>query len=222
MKEVNKEELISQFSEYLDSAELHLLNDDDKDTVDLFSLFKELTELKNEVKIESRQVKSALSKFSEVFDELKQNQQSAQLQTKLQLENHTNITDKQTKNLLIDLLKLRDSINESITSFEKLKKPRSIFGFDKHKTQEHILALKEGQVMILKRLDAILRSQDVTPIDVVGHPLDPHTSRALKIRNDNNIDTGIVISEVNKGFYWKSDILRTAEVEVNKQVDTHE
>ncbi|OQY48555.1 MAG: hypothetical protein B6247_24935 [Candidatus Parabeggiatoa sp. nov. 2] len=64
MDESTKEKLITQFSAYLDSYQV---NEETQQT-DLFSLFTELAALRNEVKLESRQVKNALDLFKETFD----------------------------------------------------------------------------------------------------------------------------------------------------------
>jgi molecular chaperone GrpE len=74
MNYATKEHLIAQFRAYLDVVEgVHPLTIEEPGReIDLFTLFSELAALKNEVKLESRQVKTALDQFREVFDTLRQ------------------------------------------------------------------------------------------------------------------------------------------------------
>ena len=71
MDETDKERLVERFRDYLESMEEYLPQQA-PETPDLFTLLSELTALKNEVKIESRQVKTALDEFRGLFDTLQQ------------------------------------------------------------------------------------------------------------------------------------------------------
>jgi molecular chaperone GrpE len=68
MDESKKAELLTEFETYLQSVD----EIEDTNTTDLFALFTELAALRNEVKLESRQVKKALDMF-------KQNNQDREL-----------------------------------------------------------------------------------------------------------------------------------------------
>ena len=46
--------------------------------------------------------------------------------------------------------------------------------------------------------------------------LDPHTMNAVEIDRDPKIDNGIVLEELRKGFLFEDQVLRIAEVKVNK------
>ncbi len=54
MDQSTKEKLIEQFREYLETEQI---NEEKSQQTDLFSLFTELAALRNEIKLESRQVK---------------------------------------------------------------------------------------------------------------------------------------------------------------------
>ncbi|MGH8499245.1 MAG: hypothetical protein ACRERV_10630, partial [Methylococcales bacterium] len=64
MDEVIKQQLLSEFYEYIDTdgSAGNEARDPDR-TVDLYSLLQEFIALKTEVKIEARQFKSALAQF---------------------------------------------------------------------------------------------------------------------------------------------------------------
>ena len=66
MDSEQKELYIDRFRSYLDSVASN--PDDNVEQTDMYSLFVELAALKNEVKLESRQVKNALDEFKKVFE----------------------------------------------------------------------------------------------------------------------------------------------------------
>ena len=67
-----KERLIGQFRAYLEAADGLATVEDQERSIDLFTLFGELSALKIEVKLESRQVRAAIEEFRKVFDTLHQ------------------------------------------------------------------------------------------------------------------------------------------------------
>lgn len=70
--------------------------------------------------------------------------------------------------------------------------------------------------MTLKRFEQLLQRHQVYAIDCVGKPLDPRTMSAVEISQDPKLDNGIVIEELRKGFLFENNVLRLAEVKVNK------
>ena len=77
MDTTDRNQLLEQFSNYLDSAHADdIMMSDDDSKIDLFALFTELAALKNEVKRESRQVKDALDQFRQVFSSLEERNQA--------------------------------------------------------------------------------------------------------------------------------------------------
>ena len=68
-----KEQLLSRFRAYLDSVPETAVSEAETGQTDLYSLFTELAALKNEVRLESRQMKTARDEFKAVFTTLDAN-----------------------------------------------------------------------------------------------------------------------------------------------------
>ena len=79
-----------------------------------------------------------------------------------------------------------------------------------------ITAMAQGQEISLRRLDQLLNSYQVIALETCGKPLDPHTMRAAAIAQRTDLANGIVVEELRKGYRWKDELLRLAEVRVNK------
>jgi hypothetical protein len=75
----------------------------------------------------------------------------------------------------------------------------------------------KGQEMILNRLDRMLMAHGVTAIQTVGRTLDPYTMRVIEVGYDEDKKDGEVLEEFRKGFMMDEDIIRVADVKVNKQ-----
>jgi molecular chaperone GrpE len=72
--------------------------------------------------------------------------------------------------------------------------------------------------MTLRRLDRILADRQVVALTAVGRPFDPRTMRAVATVEDQGRDHGVVVEEMRPGFLWGDDLLRPAEVVVNRLV----
>lgn len=70
----------------------------------------------------------------------------------------------------------------------------------------------------LKRaFQQILEQNRVKPMQVVGKTFDPFTSECLMQGNDSSKEEDLVLEEIQKGYYFHDDVLRTAKVKVNKK-----
>jgi molecular chaperone GrpE len=194
MDDSKKAELLTQFETYLQNVD----EIENTDTTDLFSLFTELAALRNEVKLESRQVKKALDIFKENFDLIESNNQHRELM----------------RHLLLDFLEVYDRLDAAMLSLNNYK-PSFLSLFFKREIAL-INSIKEGQAMTLRRFEQQLAKYKVLPIEVLNKTLDPHCMRAVEVDKQTTIDNGIVTGELRKGFMWENEILRLAEVKVNK------
>jgi molecular chaperone GrpE len=211
-----KELLINRFRAYLE--ELPEAAEEpgvEQRQTDLFSLFTELATLKNEVRLESRQVKTALDEFRAVFDIL----QSSHSQLNEALERLRAAQQAQRRTLLqpllLELLELYERLEAGLQAVRSYR--RSWLSWLCRREKALIEAIGTGQEISLRRLEQLLNSQNVTAIEVTGKPLDPHSMRAAEVDQRSDLDSGIVTEELRKGFTWEGELLRLAEVKVNKR-----
>ena len=212
MDESTKERITAQFRAYLDTYQV----DEETQQTDLFSLFTELAALRNEVKLESRQVKNALDLFKGTFDTL----QSSHDQLTHELEHSRNEQSRQirenTRTLLLAFLDVYDRLEAGMTT---LNSYTSSWIHLCKRENRLIRGLQEGQAMTLRRLDKLLASYGVRPLEVLNKPLDPHCMRAVEVDSQPKVKNGIVTGELRKGFMWEEEVLRPAEVKVNKRIN---
>jgi molecular chaperone GrpE len=92
----------------------------------------------------------------------------------------------------------------------------SLFKHSKKKDVRFINRVKEGQIMTVSRFEQLLQHYQVQEIECIGKRLDPLTMIAVNTAKDTALESGIVIEELRKGFLYQGQILRLAEVTVNK------
>ncbi|MCF6356084.1 MAG: nucleotide exchange factor GrpE [Candidatus Polarisedimenticolaceae bacterium] len=211
-----KEQLLARFSAYLDATPASDSTPDQASRdVDLYSLFTELAALKTEVKIESRQVKSAIEEFQTVTELLRDNNQ--QLSNELTSRRREEKAEQQSieRPLLLELLELRDRIEAGAAAAAAY--PPGLWAWLRGRGKRHVASLQEGMDITLRRLDNLLTRYQVTKIETQNRPLDPYCMQAIETENRPNQEEGIVLSEQRKGYLHQGALLRQAEVVVNKR-----
>ncbi|NBC13804.1 MAG: nucleotide exchange factor GrpE [Gammaproteobacteria bacterium] len=217
MDTATKDALTAQFRAYLDVAETaaDTATEPAADQVpesapDLFSLLTELAALKNEVKLESRQVKTALEEFRGLFDTLRE------AQTRLGDEQARGCEEARAaerRALLLALLELRDRMQAGHAQAERF---RPGWLGRRRRAPQVIAALAEGMAMSLRRLDEILARSGAQPLAAVGRHFDPQRMHAAELTRDAARPTGEVVAELRPGWLLHGELLRAAEVVVNR------
>jgi molecular chaperone GrpE len=212
MSDTHKNRLLEEFQSYLETVDLSQLASDQPP--DLNSLLAEMASLKSEVKAEARQFKNTLETLTEALNALQGDNKALAAElamhgTHLQQQRH-----ELSRTVLMDVLDIYDRLLVGLAVLQN-HKPTSSF-FAKKQDDRFINSVKEGQEITLKRVEHLLQRNQISPIESLGKTLDPHTMNAVEIGHDPKVANGIVIEELRKGFLFEKEILRLAEVKVNK------
>lgn len=212
MDENEKQVLLQQFSDYLDNG---FVATPPGEPVDMTSLFLELAGLKSEVRIESRQLKTALDDFRSAFQSLDGSQQETAGYLRRIAQDH-----KQTPSLpdpaLWGLIDLYDRVRSGLEQ----KQPEPTF-FQRltgnTQSRKWVKGYMEGQEILLGRIEDLLALYTISIMETEGTPFDPQIMKAEGFRSDLLQQEGIVLYEFRKGFRRAGRIVRPAEVIVNKR-----
>lgn len=216
MDNETKHHLLAQFQEYLEAADFSA--EEGESPPDLFTLLGEMSALRNEVKIESRQFKTALDEFKEVFGLLHSSHEQLSRELEKYREDLKSQRREISRGLLLDLVDVYDRLAAGLAVLENYRPVASLFGARTLKQdKQFIKSVEEGQTMILRRIEQILVGYQVYPIEVLNKPVNPHWMVVVEVDNQPDVASGIVTEELRKGFLWHEDVLRLAEVKVNKQ-----
>lgn len=223
MDEAAKEQLMARFRAYLDATDdlgaldserdAYEYDDDDAQAApDLFSLLTEIITLKNEVKLESRLVKTALDEFRDLFDSLRDANTSLAEQQQQRLQQEQAAVQRKQEKLILELLDLRDRMQAGQEQCQRFRPG----WFSRRRSTEFVTSMSEGMAMNLRRLDELLSRRGVRPFSVLQQNFDPHRMHADEVTNDPELAVGVVVAELRKGFLFNGELLRLAEVVVNR------
>ncbi len=93
---------------------------------------------------------------------------------------------------------------------------------DAAKKTNDIKSLIEGIDAIIKQFRKILEQEGVTPIKAVGEKFDPNLHHAMAKVETNEYPDETVVEELQKGYYYKSHVLRPSLVKVAKNIEEEE
>jgi|JFJP01.1.fsa_nt_gi molecular chaperone GrpE len=188
---------------------------EDEPPVNLSLLFTELAVLRNEVRVQARQFKTALDEMRALTELLgEQNRHLTHDLERAREAQGATLRQAETQ-LLLELLDVRDRIAAAVGVSDAYR-PGFLARFASKETQL-AQGLSKGIALTLQRVDDLLAQRRVRALDVVGGRLDPHTMRAVGVKWRAQRAPGEVLSEVRRGYLRDNDLLRLAEVIVNKQ-----
>ena len=214
MSDLHKNRLLEEFQAYLEQADLSQAVSDEQP--DLNTLLSEMAGLKSEVKAQSRHFKSTLDTLSETLTSVQADNKALSAALEANNAGLQQLRNETLRSVLLDMVDIYDRLTTGFNVLQNYNPVSGLFGHSKKQDVNFIDSFKEGQAMTLKRFEQLLQTYHVYPIDCVGKPLDPHTMRAVEIGQNSKLDNGTVIEELRKGFLLEDQVLRLAEVKVNK------
>ncbi len=81
--------------------------------------------------------------------------------------------------------------------------------------EKNLAALQEGVELTLKSLKTSLVKFEVKPIESLGQPFDPNQQEAMTMEASEEVPANHVLTEFEKGYFYKDRLLRAAKVIVS-------
>ncbi len=208
-----KEELVNRFRAYLD-ADFSL--ESTADEIDQMSLFRELTGLRNEVRIESRQFKGALDDFRQAFTSLDDSQQDIARIMQAREQQDREMTRAILAPAVSGLIELYDRIAAGLDAQPPVPSLAERLLPGGRRAQQWLQSHLEGQKIILGRILDLLERCGISTIKAEGEQFDPNIMKAVGFEEDPQRLNNTVLQENRKGFRQDERIVRPPEVIVNK------
>jgi len=212
--EGQKTELLADFQKFLEEASPDSLKHHEQP--DLNTLLSELTGLKTEVKAESRQFKHTLDALSSALETVQQDNKLLTTELAAYSERQARQQDETMRSMLLEMVDLYDRLSSGVDVLQKYRPVNTLFKHSQKKDIRFIERFSQGQQMSMKRFEQLLQSHQVIAVNCVGKEFDPLTMNAVETGEDTQIFNGIVLQELRRGFLYQDQVLRLAEVKVNK------
>jgi molecular chaperone GrpE (heat shock protein) len=209
-----KEKVLEDFKAWMTDLpeEMPIDRKVDMDSCDLYTLLMEFTALRQEIKFQNREQNNTLRIQQSFIDSLKETlkllkDRTSKLET---LEERIRLASE--KKAVLPFLDIRDGLIRGLKAAKAAAATRRLFV----RPPRGIEGIVEGYEMVLRRFDRALTYVGITPVTALGRPFDPATMRAVGQGSDLQKEAGIVIEEQVGGFVRQDEVIRTAEVIVNK------
>lgn len=186
------------------------------ESVDLATLLGEISALKNEVRLNSRLFKTALEDLRKLAEMLREHNERLIRDVERTREMAADLQRQAERRLLLGVLDLRDRLHAGAQA-AAARRPSRLARLVPGETR-FAHSLSQGLTLTLARLDELLATHRVRAIDAVGQPLDPQRMRAIGVESARDAPDGVVVSEARRGFLQDGELLRAAEVIVNRKV----
>lgn len=182
---------------------------------DLHTLLAEMAALKNEARLQARQARSAVEELHAFGEALREHNERLQRDLEQARAAAATARAEAERGLLLGLIDLRDSLQAALAAAQPPRGWAAWFGG----AARLAASLREGSALTVQRVDALLAGHRVRPIAAVGQPLDPHSMRAVAVESSAGQPAGVVLRELRPGYRQGSELLREAEVIVNKPLE---
>lgn len=158
-------------------------------------------ELQNEIEKLKEELKKLLEENNNLSDNLLRNRAELENFKKRTYEERIQERKYALKDFLLELINVIDI-------FEKAVNVKT----DDEKVQKFLT----GFVMINNMFKTVLQKEGVVKIEALNKPFDPAFHDAIEEVEVENVESGIIVEELQTGYMYKDRVLRPSMVKVNK------
>lgn len=215
-----KERALADFREWLDEMDGWAAPADaDPESVtpeppepDLRALFAEFAALRQEVRLQNREQSRAVRELVKAADGYEAATRLVQRREDDLAAFENRIAREAENRCLRSVLEVRDALVRGRDAAVALREGRGLF----RRPPRGVAGVVEGYEIALRRFDRMLSGFGVAPVKTTGHPFDSRTMHAMEIRRAGQIGNGVVVEELRSGFTRDGEVLRVADVAVNR------
>ena len=209
-----KQQALADFGQWLDEWAEDPLEADAEETAecDLRDLFAEIAALRQETRLQNREQAKAgreLEKAATLYGTVAD---WAQRQEEDLASFEKRISRAAEDRCLRPFLAVRDALVRGRAAAVQLHRPPRLF----RRPAPGIAGVVQGYELALRRFDRMLAQFGVQLLQTVGHPFDARTMRAVETRRVAQREDNVVVEEFLSGFTREGEVLRLAEVAVNR------
>ena len=210
-----KAQALEDFRQWLDALGEEAAGSDDPDPADcdLRDLFAELAALRQEVRLQNRELARAGRALASAAErhEATAGRTARGDEALAALEERASRTAE--GRCLAATLEVRDALVRGQDTAVRLRDRRRLF----RRPPPGAAGVAEGYELAIRRFDRMLSRFDVRRVETVGQPFDGRIMHAVEARRVAGMEDGRVVEELRSGFVRRDDVLRLADVAVNRR-----
>ena len=179
---------------------------------DLRDLFAEFAALRQEIRLQNREQSRAgreLAAAAERYD-VAVRREERRAETLAAFEKR--VSGAAEDRCLAETLEVRDALERGRDAAVRLNERPGLF----RRPPRGAAGVVEGYELAISRFDRMLSRFDVRRVRTVGRPFDARVMHAVDARRVERVGDGLVVEELRSGFVRRDDVLRLADVAVNR------
>ena len=210
-----KQRALDDFRQWLDAAgeEPAEHGEPDAGDCDLRDLFAEFAALRQEIRLQNREQARAgreLAAAAERYDAAANRAERCD-ETLAAFEQC--VSRMAEDRCLLETLEVRDALVRGRDAAVRLRDRPRLFT----RPPRGAAGVVQGYELAISRFDRMLSRFDVRPVQTAGRPFDSRVMHAVEARRVDRIGDGVVVEELRSGFVRHDDVLRLADVAVNRR-----
>ncbi len=179
---------------------------------DLHGLYAELAALRQEVRLQNREQARTGKELAKAADRYDGAVKSMSLRERDLVAFEKRVAHETENRCLRSMLDVRDNLARGHAAASAIGNRRGFL----LRRPRGIDSIAEGYGIALRRFDQMLAGFGVDRMKTTGRPFDPRTMQATELRRSSVIEDGVVVEELRSGFMRGEELLRLAEVAVNR------
>ena len=211
-----KQRALDDFRQWLDdvaedSPDLDA-EDQEPPECDLRDLFAEFAALRQEIRLQNREQSKAGRELAKAAAGYEAAAHRIQRREDDLTAFETRIAREAENRCLRSVLEVRDTLMRGREAAARLRERPGLF----RRPPRGIAGVVEGYEMAVRRFDRMLSRFGVRLLQTTGHPFDSRTMHAVETRRVEQAEDGVVVEELLSGFTRDGEVLRLADVAVNR------
>ena len=209
-----KQGALEDFQRWLDAMEVPPEDEESEfPECSLHDLFAEFAALRQEVRLQNREQSRAGRELVKAAAMYETAARLAQRREEDMAALERRVSRAAEDRCLRSVLEVRDALVRGREAAVQLRDgPRGLF----RRPPPGIAGVAEGYELALRRFDRVLSGFGVQLVQTVRHPFDSRTMHAVEVRRVERIGDGAVVEELRSGFTRDGEVLRLADVAVNR------
>lgn len=180
---------------------------------DLHSLYSAFLALRQEVRLQTREQARTVRSMERAVTACDAAAEALRTCQEQLSERETRVRSEAVRRCVVRFLEVYDALLRGCETADAAAGRRGLF----RRVPPGVEGVAQGYRMALKRFDEALAQMRVRRVDAIGRRFDPRTMVALEARTVEGAADECVLEEARSGFLMGEEVLRPAEVVVNRE-----
>jgi hypothetical protein len=211
-----KAQLRAQFESWLAGIDEIPEPEADVEEPDSYSVYEELTALRNESRRGNRKSAEVFSQFGVSLGEFQGEMKRLREQLNRIESAQAGPANALPRSHCLGLVEILDRIYRLGAALERAPRPGRFSGYFSRPWEAAWESLRQGFSILTAHIEKLLEHSGIRRVETLGQPFDPVSMVAIALVTSNERPADTVVEQFSPGYFWREEVLRPAEVKISK------